>query len=269
MADQKPSVINLLQRHLPEGLLVDVAWLERLGINRSLRSYYVKSGWLEQPARGVYRRPRGALAWEQVVVSLQMMLKRPFVVGGRRALALQGYEHYMTREVRVVTLTGPDKPPTWLKKLPLAQSFEVARNRALFPGETLSVEADGGFAGLALASVPWGQWDWPLWLSRPERACLEVLDAVPKSESFEVADKLMESAANFSPRRLQELLEACGSVKAKRLFFFFADRHQHAWLKRLDKDAVDLGRGKRSLVPGGRFDSVYQITVPEAYHGLP
>jgi hypothetical protein len=54
----------------------------------------------------------------------------------------------------------------------------------------------------------------------------------------------------------------CRSIKVKRLFFFFADRHQHAWLKYLDKNAVDLGKGKRMLVPGGRLDPTYQITVP-------
>jgi hypothetical protein len=53
------------------------------------------------------------------------------------------------------------------------------------------------------------------------------------------------------------------SVKVKRLFFFFADRHQHAWLERLDRDAIDLGVGKRMLVKGGKLNKPYQITVPE------
>jgi Transcriptional regulator, AbiEi antitoxin, Type IV TA system len=39
-----------------------------------------------------------------------------------------------------------------------------------------------------------------------------------------------------------------------------ADRHQHAWLKRLDKDAIDLGEGKRMLVKGGKLNKPYQIT---------
>jgi hypothetical protein len=73
---------------------------------------------------------------------------------------------------------------------------------------------------------------------------------------------LMEGLANLSPKRLQRLLGACRSVKVKRLFFWFADRHQHAWLKKLDRKAVDLGRGKRSLVSGGKLDPTYHITVP-------
>lgn len=56
-------------------------------------------------------------------------------------------------------------------------------------------------------------------------------------------------------------------MKVKRLFFYFADRHNHAWLKRLNKEAVDLGHGKRMLVKGGVLDPTYQ-TVPEDLNGL-
>jgi hypothetical protein len=52
-------------------------------------------------------------------------------------------------------------------------------------------------------------------------------------------------------------------VKVKRLFFFFADRHRHAWLKRVERAAVDLGSGKRMLVKEGKLDPAYQITVPK------
>jgi hypothetical protein len=57
-------------------------------------------------------------------------------------------------------------------------------------------------------------------------------------------------------------------VKVKRLFFFFADRHRHAWLNVLDRDAVDLGRGKRMLVKGGKLDPAYLITVPGDLDGV-
>ena len=65
------SKLNRLEQLLPEGLLVVAAWMEKKGYYRSLRSQYVAAGWLEQPVRGVFRRPRGTITWEQVVVSLQ------------------------------------------------------------------------------------------------------------------------------------------------------------------------------------------------------
>jgi hypothetical protein len=39
----------------------------------------------------------------------------------------------------------------------------------------------------------------------------------------------------------------------KRLFLWFAERHEHAWLKKLDRKDVDLGQGKRMLAKGGKL----------------
>lgn len=275
MTERNASLLNRLEKDLPEGLVVDATWLEERGIASNLRAYYVKSGWLEQPVRSVYRRPRGALSWQQVIISLQtVLLRMPLIVGGRTALELQGFAHYLSHEIKTVHLYGPEKPPAWLKKLNLPQRFVYHNSATLFRNDPITfglsslalnmahgTESDLRQAGLA--QVEWGQWDWRITLSQPERAYLEMLDELPKHESFHQADMIMQSAANFSPRRLQKLLADCDSVKVKRLFFFFADRHQHAWLKRLDKSAIDLGKGKRMLAQGGRLDPVYLITVPE------
>jgi hypothetical protein len=92
---------------------------------------------------------------------------------------------------------------------------------------------------------------------------LELLDEVPRSETFHQADVLMEGLRNLSPRRLQTLLVECRSVKVKRLFLWFAERHNQPWLKAIDPRKIDLGKGKRMLVRGGKLDTKYNITVPE------
>src|SRR5216684_2165907 len=254
MAKQKKGKLNYLAHHLPEGLLVDAAWLSKKGYSTSLRSQYVAAGWLEQPARQVYRRPRGSLSWQQVVISLQTLLGYPLIVGGRTAVELQGYAHYLPHQTKEVHLFGSEDIPRDIKDL---ASNAHARRRT---------DADLPHGGLIVQ--PWGQWDWPLTLSTPERAVLELLDELPKREGFHQVDKLMEGLTNLSPRRLQKLLSDCRSVKVKRLFLFFADRHQHAWTKRLKKDDIDLGKGERMLVKGGKLNSTYQITVPEDLIGL-
>ncbi len=104
-------------------------------------------------------------------------------------------------------------------------------------------------------------------MSSPERAILELLDEVPERETFHQADVLMEELRNLSPRRLQLLLVACRNVKVKRLFLWFAERHQHAWLKKLNRKDINLGRGKRMLVRGGKLDPTFNITVPESIYG--
>jgi hypothetical protein len=66
----------------------------------------------------------------------------------------------------------------------------------------------------------------------------------------------------MSNRALQSLLELSGNVKVKRLFFWLADRHNYAWLQKLNKAQIDFGKGNRMLVKGGKLDKKYQISVP-------
>lgn len=276
MAERTTGKLNRLEQQLPEGLLADAAWLSEHGFATNLRSHYVATGRLEQPARRVYRRPRGALSWQQVVISLQtLLLRSPLTVGGRTALELQGFAHYLKETEKEVLLYGPKPPPTWLYKLPLSVRFLYRNDRTLFRNEpvhfgTTSLAWDVAKDKLTDAGADtsfvvqrWGQWDWPLTLSTPERAVLELLDELPVHETFEQADKLFEGLSSLRPRRLEKLLRDCRSVKVKRLFFFFASRHAHSWTKFVKREDFDLGKGKRMLVKGGHLDPVFQITVPE------
>jgi hypothetical protein len=83
-------------------------------------------------------------------------------------------------------------------------------------------------------------WRWPLKVSSPERAILEALDELPAQASFDNLDMIFQGLANLRPKRLMSLLRSCRSIKVRRLFFVFADRHAHAWVKHLDKGAIDL-----------------------------
>lgn len=271
MTVQNRTKLNQLQEFLPEGLLVDATWLAAKGYSTSLRSQYVAAGWLSQPVRRVYQRGRGELRWEQAVVSLQTLLRRRLVVGGRTALELQGYGHYLAQAEGEVFLYGPEAPPTWLAQLPVPEKFSYRNSEVMLPVEGFAAgTVQGGGAKLPneLMALPSGQWGWPLVVSSPERALLELLDEVPGRETFGQADALVEGLANLRPRLLEKLLRRCRSVKVKRLFFFFATRHQHGWLGRVGLGGIDLGSGKRLLERGGVLDRRYQITVPEELSGV-
>ena len=275
MAIRKVTKLNQLARELPEGLLVDASWLEQRGYSRSLRSQYVAGGWLSQPARGVYSQPRGVLGWQQIVISLQSLLKVPVSVGGRTALEQQGYAHYLPQSHQQVHLYSDAKLPSWLGKLAGDWVFVFHNRNRILPevepqidellsdGPRQKTEERSLPGGLRLTS--WGEWKWPLIASAQERAILELMDELPNDESFDHVDLMMEGLVNINPSRMQSLLELTKSIKVKRLFFFFANRHNHRWVARLDKSKIDLGKGKRSLVKGGKLDPVYQITVPESF----
>jgi hypothetical protein len=265
MAARKRGKLNQLERLLPDGLLADAAWLSRHGYSTSLLSQYVGAGWLQHPSRQVYRRSRNPVTWQQAVVSLQTLLLNDLVVGGRSALQMQGFAHYWPiGDMRKVYLYGPQYPPAWLGKLPLETAFVYRNNQRLFR-HPAGIENHGLAKPVASekgrVSQPWEGWE--LILSCPERALLELLDELPNRETFHEVDMALEGLTSLSPRRLEILLLDCRSVKVKRLFFFLADRHQHGWFKHIKTGLIDLGKGKRMLVQGGKLDPRYQITVPE------
>jgi hypothetical protein len=173
-------------------------------------------------------------------------------------LNLQGYAHYLPQSERPIHLYSDTKLPGWLSKLPLNESF-VHHNRTRFlppAGHqehelSLSTPAASDAETIlpgALRVTRWGQWKWPLVMSTPERAILEMIDELPHEETFHLVGVTMEGLVNVSPRRMPELREDTTSVKVKRLFLFFADRHGHRWLNRIEREKINLGTGKRMLV---------------------
>jgi hypothetical protein len=193
--------LNWLQRSLPEGLVADSVWLEKHGYSRSLRKKYVAHGWLDQVARGVYRRPapkpssdagHETLRWQPVVISFQTLLGHPFTVGGRTALELQGFGHYLSSaRQREIHLYGNCKPPGWVSKLKLENPFVFHNAEKLFTSEAgrkhrskTGSDAKNDLLQTSYIWQPWGQWEWPLTMSSPERAIFELLDEVPQRETF-------------------------------------------------------------------------------------
>jgi hypothetical protein len=129
----------------------------------------------------------------------------------------------------------------------------------------LSHRGRGGFScedSVAIDAIPFGTWEWQLPVSAPERALLETLVWVTDTSDFHAIDKLFESAVSLRPRIVQVVLEAANSIKAKRLFCWYSERHSHSWFNQVSLDKVDLGSGKRQIVSQGRLNHRYQITVP-------
>ncbi len=277
MGIDKQSKINNLQKDLPEGLLATAAWLVNKGYSDQLLKKYRGAGWLESPAHGVYRRPGPPLKWQHVVYSLGQMLERPPHVGGLSALELRGYAHFLKPQgPGTIHLYCDGRLPAWVAKLNLRERFVEHRDRLFSSrlqvaalvgndksGTTQTTDALHG----GLSTEPWGPWDWDLLYSTPEQAILEFMDEVPARQSVEHADALVAGLDDLSSRRLLKLLVACNSVKVKRLFLALASRQSHTWVKGVieaaDRGEVDIGKGKRSLVAGGKLHPKYLITLPE------
>lgn len=235
----------------PRGAVVVQSWLSRHGISRQLAEVYCRSKWVKRIGPGAYVRPGEAVEWSGAVHALQFQLKLPFHIGGRTALDLQRYSHFIplgkVYPVHLFTQTRK-KLPSWFMrndwKIRLRQT-----KTTLLPGDPK--------LGLFEMTQEGNQ----IMLSSPERAILEVLDGVPYKQSFEEAKLLMENLNMLRSELVQTLLEKCRSVKVKRLFLFLAEACQHNWVNRLDVSKINLGSGKRVISKGGDFNSKYQITV--------
>jgi hypothetical protein len=246
---------------VPPGALVDSKWLNRHQVADSLYHDYANRGWLKRLAHGVYLRPASTydadqpLNWQAVAASMDMVMEIPFHVGGMTALSLHGHGHYaqMSGDERVALYA--EKLPGWLSKIKVDARFE-GRGLKLFSDPKLGIEPlkNNGFSFGADASFP---------VSNPERAILEALDELPDGAGFDQLDMVFQGLTSLSPRKLMALLTDCRKVKVVRLFFVFADRHGHAWLKHLDKSKLDFGNGDRQLVKGGKIHPRYRIMVPE------
>lgn len=263
-----------MMHELPERYVVDAAWLAGLGLGASSIRDYVARGWLERVGSRLYRRPErdgtGAVRWEVATLSLQNLLKSPVHVGGMTALELAGYWQYAPMGRRHIWLyTDAPGVRSYLRRLELDADIDI-RSRKLFsdanPGIGLETRALdlmnstlGPADGSGHARMPHPQ---HLTVSGLERAILETLEEIPKTVSFEHGAELFEGLTTLRPKLMEALLTECRSVKAKRLFLYFAGQHRHAWTRRIGTDGIDLGSGKRQIVPHGELDPEFQITVP-------
>ena len=268
MNHQRTHRLKPLLDKVPPGFMVDTPWLRAQGIDPKSIHNYVARGWLERIIRGVYRRPlpqgvqsSSGTSWEILLLSLQWVMKRDVHLGGESALDLAGHAHY-------VGLGGLPRvhfyghAPPWLKRLP-TQAKIVMHRSALF-GDDLTGVIDAAHDTEEPARAV-NVWRWPIKASSPERAVLEALDELPNHASFDNLDKIFEGLTTLRPRQLMTLLTLCRSVKVRRLFFVFADRHRHPWRKHLNTSRVGFGSGPRALVKGGRLHPVHRIYVPEDF----
>ena len=250
---------------LPPGFIVDTAWLKSRGIDSKSIHNYVNQGWIERIVRGVYRRPlppnaqSTRLTWQPVLLSLEQLMDYNVHLGGNSALNLSfRIHHIMIEEAQHVHLYGG--APPWLKRLPGSDKFTLHKS-TLFGNDPVGIVH--GHPKLEVSNWANNIWRWPLRASCPERAILELIDELPGATSFEHVNQIFKMLESLHPELLMKLLNACRSIKVRRLFFVYAEIYQHPWLCGLHTDRIDFGRGPRALVPGGRFHPAYQISVPE------
>ncbi len=251
MAGEIRNKINNLHRVATRGSPLTSAWLRQQGVSYKLAWWYVKSGWLDRIADGVYCFSEEQITWAGALAAIQQQVKLPIYVGGKTALQLLGRVHYINKEVQFIQLFGSHKTklPKWVRS-PYWNVSWLFYSPALFSRDDAAWRTTVEVNGI------------PLDISSPEKASLELCFLVPKVVSFAEAALILEGLPRMRPKVLQGLLESCRSYKAKRLLLYWGDYFSHAWMQDIHLHRIDLGKGKRVVSGGGQYNAKYQLSVP-------
>jgi hypothetical protein len=234
----------------PHGVITRAA-LASLGITPQHTQKYVAGGWLESLGVGAFKRPGDAPTWQGGLHALQAQDGLKLHVGALTALASQGTGQFVRlgRE-RVWLYSQPGvRPPLWFRRYPWPE--QITHVTSKFLPDSLGVR-EQTFDEFSLLS------------SAPERALLECLMLAPQRVDLMEAYGVLENQRTLRPKVMQALLEACSSVKVKRLFMFMAERAGLPVVAKLARDRIDLGSGARSIVAKGEYVAKYAIVVPRS-----
>ena len=47
---------------------------------------------------------------------------------------------------------------------------------------------------------------------------------------------------------------------------YMAEKQEHFWVSEFDPSRIDFAKGKRMIVPNGKYNRKYCITVPTDHH---
>lgn len=182
--------------------------LDTQGVSAFLAAKHARSGWLKRLAQGVYAFAGDTLNRDQCLLFLQGHI-HGLHVAGKTALAWQGVRHNLSFREHLM-LWGDDKRaklPQWF-----VDQFPASyRSTTLFSLKTpvVGIVTPPGILEGVRVSVP-------------ERAVLEMLYEVGKSQDMEEARNLFESLRGLRLEVMGELLSQCTSVKTVRLFLLWA-----------------------------------------------
>lgn len=207
--------------------------LAGLGISADLAVHYVRAGWLNRLARGVYCRPGDTLFLN---TSLRLLERKVpgLHIGGKSALEWHGPPIHAALHLYGWAAT---RLPDWF-----TQRFPAEYHRKRLFNE----QPD---ALLQVAAFE-RRLDTPQ-ISAPERGLLELLSEIGVRQPMQEARGLTEGAGTLRADVLEELLKHCTSVKTVRLCLQLGRELSLPWMRKLEPSQLPTG-SKRAWVSRSR-----------------
>jgi hypothetical protein len=216
---------------LPRGEPLSTAVLREHGFSAFRASALARSGWLTHLGRGVYMVPGDTLSREGCLAYLSRLVPG-FHVGGKTALSWRGIRQNVSFK-EVLTLWGdqPKRLPTWFTQR-FPSRYQATQ---LFDAELRK--------GFGLQPLPNGRSE--ILVSVPERALLELLSDVGKTQSLQEARELVEGLRTLREKTLDELLAHTTRIKVVRMAELLGRELDLPWADAAKRHSQRIGGGKR------------------------
>lgn len=216
---------------LPRGAPLSTRLLQEQGLSAKQVVRLAEGGWLRRLGRGVYLLPGDELNRDAALAWLGTQVPG-LHVAGKTALGWRGVRHNLAFKERLV-LWGdvPTTLPDWFTDV-----FPAAYQATHLFDNTLP-------AAVGLAPLPGGRAD--LLVSAPERAVLELLSDIGKSQGLEEARHLVEGARSLRMDIMDTLLGHLKRIKVARLAHAFAEDLGLPWGELARRHSERLGGGRR------------------------
>ena len=239
----KTISFKALLAELPRGEPVSTAELAVRGVSAFRASALARAGWLVHLARGAYMLPGDTLTRDGALAFLSRQAPG-LHVGSKTALAWRGVRQNLAfRELLSLWGEKPFKLPAWFtQRFPVRYQVTQLFDPQLPPG-------------YGLQPLPNGRKD--VQVSVPERALLELLSDMGKTESVTEARELVHSLPGFREPVLRELLAHTTRIKVVRAAATFAQEMELSWAPLAKEHSDRLGGGQRWVAvskSGGRVD---------------
>jgi len=224
------SIKELLPQ-LTRGAPVSTRQLVELGVRPRQAASWARSGWLTRLGEETYQIPGDTL--DQFSCIAFLAEKIPGLhVGGKTALSWRGVKHNLAVKERILLWGSVQvKLPRWF-----IEQFDCRYQVTNIFDSTLPPRT-------GLSPLPGGNTS--VQVSTPERALLELLSDVGKSQSLEETKNLVENIRNLRIDVLDELLQHTARIKVVRMACEFGDELGLPWAALAQKHSARLGGGKR------------------------
>ena len=140
----KQTKLNQLISSWPKGTLKTVKELEARGYTPQLLKVYTNSNWIELFMRGMYKLYNDKVNWQGALYAIQQRTSTTLHAGGKTALAIKGYGHYISQKESNVFLFSArnESIQNWVKKF---EEIRIFKNEIFdyTKEESFTVREDG------------------------------------------------------------------------------------------------------------------------------